>query len=80
MQEWIEIFGWMTVINIGLFAFSAAILIALKAPIAQLHAKLFEISQVELNVLYFKFLGYYKLLIILFNFVPYLALKLVSGL
>jgi hypothetical protein len=42
-----------------------------------LHSRLFQVDPVSLPKLYFAWLGNYKILIIMFNLVPYLALRLI---
>jgi len=68
-------FGWCSVINIGMLVFSAIILMILKEPISRLHSKLFELNQESLPLIYFRYLGNYKIAILMFNLVPYIALK-----
>jgi hypothetical protein len=67
--------GWCSVINIGILVFSTIILILLKEPISRLHSKLFKVNQADLPSMYFQYLGNYKIAIIIFNLVPYIALK-----
>lgn len=67
--------GWCSVINIGILVFSTIIVILLKEPISRLHSKIFKVNQVELPSIYFQYLGNYKIAIIIFNLVPYIALK-----
>ena len=68
-------FGWCSVINIGMLVFAAIILMILKEPISRLHSKLFELNQESLPLIYFRYLGNYKIAILMFNLVPYIALK-----
>jgi hypothetical protein len=70
--------GWCTLLNFGLLIFSSlALVIALK-PISQLHARLFDLDRAELSMAYFRYLANYKILIIVLNLVPYLALRIMS--
>ncbi len=66
--------GCMTVINIGILLFAAIVIILFRNSITKLHSKLFSVHQEDLSKIYFKFLGQYKCLIIVFNLVPYIAL------
>ena len=68
-------FGWCSVINIGILVFAAFILMILKEPISRLHSKLFGLNQESLPLIYFRYLGNYKIAILMFNLVPYIALK-----
>lgn len=69
-------FAFCTVINIGIFAFSAIMLLLFKNRISEIHAKMFGINKDNLTIQYFKYLSHYKIAIIVFNLVPYLALSL----
>jgi hypothetical protein len=69
-------FGWASLINIVVLMFVVLAITLLRCPIAKLHGKLFGISEAELPALYFQYLANYKLLVIIFNIVPYIALKI----
>jgi hypothetical protein len=78
ITELTTFFGWMSAINIGLLMFSTVCIVLLKEKITPLHAKLFKLEDAYVNKAYFKFLAYYKLTLIVFNIVPYFALKLMA--
>ena len=44
--------------------------------ITRLHSRMFGVNENEIPALYFQYLGYYKLLILIFNLVPYIAMKI----
>lgn len=71
-------FGWCTVINFALLIVSAAILLLMRDPLAKMHAKMFGLSEAEVARIYFQFLAYYKISTIVFNLVPYLALRIIA--
>ncbi len=71
-------FGWCTLLNIGLLAFSSVMISLLNTPIKSIHTKFIGVSIEKLDELYFAFLGNYKLAIFVFNLVPYCALKLMT--
>ena len=68
--------GWTTLINFGLITLTSIILIAFKGSIVKIHSELFSISEKGLYEAYLNFLAQYKVLIIVLNLVPYLALRL----
>ena len=70
-------FGWMTVLNTALLVLSTIALIAMRGFISKTHGKLFGIAPEALNTLYFNYLGHYKITIVVFNLVPYMALRLI---
>jgi len=77
--ETIRVFlGWCSVINIGLLSISSIILVTLRSPVARIHAKLFDVAEMDLARIYLQFIGNYKMLIIVFNIVPYFALRIMS--
>ena len=74
-----EFFGWMTVINFTLLLISAAAVLFLGKWLARIHSRLFKISASGLQSTYFQYLTNFKILAIVFNLVPFLALKLMAG-
>lgn len=73
-----EFIGWCTVINIGILLIATIFLVLTRAPILKIHAKLFELSQADLSLSYFQFLGQYKLAIYVLNLAPYIALRIMT--
>lgn len=71
-------FLWMTLINFGLMVLSAIMCVACRGVIHQLHGKMFDLTNEQLNVLLYGYLGIYKICIIVFNLVPYIALQFVE--
>lgn len=58
-------FGWCSIINLGILLFSTIILSAFKKPISKIHSKVFGINQDDIPLIYFQYLGSYKIAIIL---------------
>lgn len=73
-----EFIGWCTVINIGILLIATIFLVLTRVPILKIHAKLFELSQADLSLSYFQFLGQYKLAIYVLNLAPYIALRIMT--
>ncbi len=78
IEQLTSFFGWLTLLNIGLFALMALIIVSCKAKIAKLHSKMFGLKEAELYSLYFQYMGRYKILILAFNLMPYLALRVIG--
>jgi len=77
--ETIRVFlGWCTVINIGLLMISSIFIIAIRGAAVRLHGKMFNLDETYLSQAYFQYLGQYKIAIIVFNLVPYFALKIMG--
>ncbi|MCP4843356.1 MAG: hypothetical protein GY887_16645 [Halieaceae bacterium] len=72
------IFGWCAVINIALLLFSSLWVTVFREFTKRLHSTLMQVDASELNAYYFQYLGNYKLLILVFNIVPYIALRLIA--
>ncbi len=73
-----EFLGWCSVINIGLLIFSAIFVVSLRGPISRIHAKMFNLDESDLSRAYFQYLAQYKIAIIVFNIVPYFALRIMN--
>ena len=73
-----EFLGWCTIINIGVLAFSAIMVIALRGTISKIHQKMFGLDEAAVHQAYFRYLANYKVAIIVFNLTPYIALRIMS--
>jgi len=74
-----EFLGWCTLLNYAVLVFSALLLVSGVGNWAKrLHGQLFNLSETELNTLYFSYLANYKVAIFVLNLVPYLALKIIA--
>jgi len=69
-------FGYCTLINMGIYAFSALFITVFKRFTISIHSKLIGLDAAELPSLYFKFMGNFKIGIVVLNLTPYIALKL----
>ncbi len=77
VAELTAVIGWCAVINYGLLLFSSLFLIVARDWTMSLHTMLMGVDREQLPRLYFDYLGHFKLLIIVFNIVPWIALKIV---
>ena len=73
-----EFLGWCTILNIGLMTFSMIALITMRDRIAKIHGRLFDLEPDQIKPAYFRYLANYKLLTLVFNLIPYFAIKLTS--
>ena len=74
-----DLFLWMTIINMGIYLFSILLSILLKKTVSRIHGKLFGIDEDKIAVITYSYFGAYKIAIILFCFVPYLALLIINN-
>jgi hypothetical protein len=70
--------GWCSIINISILFLSTVALGLVRKPVARMHSKIFGVSESDLPSAYMQYLGNYKIVIIVFNLVPYIALKIIS--
>jgi len=78
INEITTFFGWCSVINMCIYMVSALFIIGFRDFTMSLHSKLVKMDVAELPSLYFKYLGNYKIAILIFNLTPYIALILMA--
>lgn len=78
LEQLTELFRWMSIINVVLLMVSVILIILLKDFVYKIHAKLFGVNESNLSVVIYSYLGIYKLLIIVFNIVPYFTLLIIN--
>ena len=78
LEQLTTLFGWMTAINMGIMLLSALLLMALKGTLGKYHGRLFGISPEAVAAGSYAYLGRFKALIIVFNFTPYIALRVIG--
>jgi len=71
-------FMWCTIINGALLILSFLICACAGAWVHRMHGKWFPISREAFNVAIYSFLGLYKMFVLGFNLVPYVALVIVG--
>ena len=76
LEQLTDLFLWMTVINAGIFLFTALLAITSRGFVCRLHGRLFGIAEDKVAVVTYGYLGAYRLLILVFNVVPWVALLL----
>ncbi len=76
LEQLTGFFQWMTIINVGLLIFSAVILMLLRQTVTRMHGRLFGLTESQVAVVSYGYLGLYKIFVIVFNIVPYVALRL----
>jgi len=78
LNAWTTFFGWLTVINIGIYLITVIAVILMRGFAYRTNARIFGISEEEVAKTTFKYVGAYKLLITVFCFAPWVALKLMT--
>ena len=77
-EIWTTFFGWLTIINIGIYLITVTALYLMRGFAYRMNARVFGISEEEVGNTTFKYVGAFKLLITVFCFAPWLALKLMA--
>ncbi|WP_366929912.1 DUF6868 family protein [uncultured Zhongshania sp.] len=70
---------WCCIINFSALLFSSLAFSLMPGFIYRVHGQLFKLSQDDFNTTIYQFLALYKVLILVFNFVPFLALWIVQS-
>ena len=73
-----ELFKWMTIVNIGMYFLSTIMIVLMKRTLQKYHARLFNIREQNVTLIAYGYLGIYKVLLIVFNIVPYVALLIIN--
>ncbi len=78
IQTLTTFFMWCTILNVALLLFSSLMCVCAGDWVYQIHHKLFSVPREAFNVAIFSFIALYKLLVIVFNLIPYIALLIVG--
>ena len=73
-----EVFGWMLVINILIYGLAAAVIIFARDWVSNLEARITGVPAEDWPGIFIDHLSRYKVAILVFNFAPYLALRIVG--
>ena len=70
-------FMWCTIIDLGLLGLCCFVWIFLRDFSYQMNNRMFSISRDTFNVAFLSFIGLFKIFVIIFNIVPYIALLII---
>jgi hypothetical protein len=73
-----EMLGWCSLINFILLWLSFILLVPMRGWVYKIHSKLFPITESQFNIAVYAFMNAYKLLIFVFNIVPWIALCIIK--
>ena len=71
-------FMWCTILNGGLLILSSLILVFAGDFVYRIHSKWFPMPRETFNVVIYSFLGLFRIIILVFNVVPYVALLIIG--
>ena len=78
LEQITDLFKWMTIINIGILVLSSVLIMVLRNVMCKMHGKMFGIKEDSVAVVAYGYLGMFKVLVIVFNLVPYISLVLIG--
>jgi hypothetical protein len=78
IETWTSFFGWMTIVNMGIYLITVLALMVLRGFAYRTNARIFGISEADVAKETFHYVGSYKLAITVLCFAPWLALKLMA--
>lgn len=68
--------GWCTLINMGMLIFASLAMVSMRQTMMKMHGSMFGLDDTDLARAYFQYLAQYKILVFVFNLMPYLALRI----
>ena len=71
-------FMWCTLLNGGLLLFWSAMIVFAPDFIFGIHHRWFPISREAFNIIVYAFLGLFKITVLVFNVVPFVALLIIG--
>lgn len=73
-----DFLGWCTLINFGVLILMTVSLLLFRKKISGLHARMFGFNESLVPIEFYRFIAYYKMTVLVFNLVPYLALRVMA--
>jgi hypothetical protein len=73
-----EFLMWCSIINVALMTISWLIMLNARAWAYSIHSKWFPITENQFNIAIYSFFGVYKVLVFVFNIVPWIAICIVA--
>jgi len=71
-------FMWCTIINGGIMTLWVVFLVFAPDFVYRMHRRWFPISRESFNLIIYSFLGLFKIIFLVFNVVPYIALLIIG--
>jgi hypothetical protein len=78
LEPFRDFLGWCTLINFGVLILMTVSLLLFRKKISGLHARMFGFSESQAPIEFYRFIAYYKMAVLIFNLVPYLALRVMA--
>ena len=73
-----EILGWCSLINVALLLIWFLFIVFAHDWMFRIHTRLFKLSSEKFDAIHYAGIGLFEMTIVIFNLVPYLALRIAS--
>jgi len=71
-------FMWCTIINVGMLLFLGLIYLLAPNLVFRLQSRWIPISRETFDVVFYSFVGFFKVIVLVFNVVPWIALLIIG--
>ncbi|NJN39833.1 MAG: hypothetical protein HC807_01790 [Gammaproteobacteria bacterium] len=78
LEEIRHVLGWCAVINLGLLVWWAFFILVARDWTYRMHRRFYRISEEAFDTIHYAGIGLFKIVVLVFNVVPYLALRIVG--
>ena len=78
IQTLTSFFMWCSIINIGFLIFLALVYMLVPNLAYQLQSKFIPISRETFDIVFYSFIGFFKVIVLVFNVVPWIALLIIG--
>jgi len=78
IQTLTSFFMWCTIINVGMLIFLALVYLVAPNLAYRLQSRWIPISRETFDVIFYSFIGFFKIIVLVFNVVPWLALLIIG--
>ena len=78
IQTLTSFFMWCTIINTGFLLFLALIFMLAPNLVYRLQSAFINITRETFDIVFYSFIGFFKLMVLVFNLVPWIALHIMG--
>ena len=78
IQTLTSFFMWCTIINTGMLIFLALIYLLVPNLAYRLQSQFIPISRETFDIVFYSFIGFFKVVVLVFNVVPWIALLIIG--
>lgn len=78
IQTLTSFFMWCTIINTGILLFLALIFMLVPNVVYRLQSMFINITRETFDIVFYSFIGFLKILVLVFNLVPWIALHIIG--